>query len=353
MKSPAQWRWSSSTTPSSATTLLLSTLFLSTASAATQFSCDSVKVDERTFNFKSLAGPHTVVTHEYVPPTYHNTTYTLDLCAPLKRKGDVKAEEACPAGTRVCAIKHRWDPKTSSASVDQVIPIIISPSDDKAFEWKAELLKADADKKLSEGVSLTLTSPIKYQNREQKTTIEFRCDKELKGDEGEWDSSGLDKYVSKRAEDGTPGATPEEQFKKDGKTALVWEGYKHEGEVDTLVLRWGTGVVCPKDDKGGDKPKDGDKDKPKDGDKDKPKEGEEESSSWGFFTWFVILVFLAIASYLIFGSWLNYNRYGARGWDLLPHGDTIRDIPYLMKDWTRKVLNTVQSSGSRGGYSAV
>ncbi|KAK4224935.1 autophagy-related protein 27 [Podospora fimiseda] len=351
MKSPSQWRWSSrsssSITPSSATALLLSTLLLSTASASTPFSCDSVKVDDQTFNFKSLAGPHTVVTHEYVPPTYHNTTYTLDLCAPLKRKSDVKKEEACPTGTRVCAIKHRWDPKTSTAPVDQVIPIIISPSDDKTFEWKAELLKADADKKLAEGISLTLTSPIKYQNREQKTRIEFRCDKDLKGDEGEWDSSGLDKYVSKRAEDGPTGATPEEQFKKDGKTALVWEGYKHEGDIDTLVLRWGTGVVCPKDDKGGDK------DKPKDGDKDKPKDGEEESRSWGFFTWFVILVFLAIASYLIFGSWLNYNRYGARGWDLLPHGDTIRDIPYLMKDWTRKVLNTMQSSGSRGGYSAV
>lgn len=64
-------------------------------------------------------------------------------------------------------------------------------------------------------------------------------------------------------------------------------------------------------------------------------------------------VFLATASYLIFGSWLNYNRYGARGWDLLPHSDTIRDIPYLLKDWTRRVLNTVQGTGSRGGYSAV
>lgn len=56
---------------------------------------------------------------------------------------------------------------------------------------------------------------------------------------------------------------------------------------------------------------------------------------------------------MIFGSWLNYNRYGARGWDLLPHGDAIRDIPYLMKDWLRRVLNSVQGSGSRGGYSAV
>jgi len=64
-------------------------------------------------------------------------------------------------------------------------------------------------------------------------------------------------------------------------------------------------------------------------------------------------LFLAVAAYLIFGSWLNYNRYGARGWDLLPHGDTIRDIPYIMSDWGRRVMNTVQGGGSRGGYSAV
>lgn len=63
--------------------------------------------------------------------------------------------------------------------------------------------------------------------------------------------------------------------------------------------------------------------------------------------------FLGIAAYLIFGSWLNYNRYGARGWDLLPHGDTIRDVPYLFRDWSRKVVETVQGGRSRGGYSAV
>jgi hypothetical protein len=64
-------------------------------------------------------------------------------------------------------------------------------------------------------------------------------------------------------------------------------------------------------------------------------------------------LFLAIATYLIFGSWLNYNRYGARGWDLVPHGDALRDIPYIAKDFARKVAGTVQGGGSRGGYAAV
>lgn len=62
---------------------------------------------------------------------------------------------------------------------------------------------------------------------------------------------------------------------------------------------------------------------------------------------------MATAAYLIFGSWINYNRYGARGWEALPHSDTIQDLPYLIKDWGRSVFNTVQSTGTRGGYSAV
>lgn len=64
-------------------------------------------------------------------------------------------------------------------------------------------------------------------------------------------------------------------------------------------------------------------------------------------------VFMGVAAYLIFGSWLNYNKYSARGWDLLPHSETIRDIPYLLRDWMRRVVNTVQGGGSRGGYSVL
>ena len=71
------------------------------------------------------------------------------------------------------------------------------------------------------------------------------------------------------------------------------------------------------------------------------------------FLTYLSSAFLLIAGYLIFSSWINFTRYGARGWDLLPHSDTIRDIPYLLKDWIRRVLNTVQGTGSRGGYSAV
>ena len=64
-------------------------------------------------------------------------------------------------------------------------------------------------------------------------------------------------------------------------------------------------------------------------------------------------VFMGVAAYLIFGSWLNYNRYSARGWDLVPHSETIRDIPYLFRDWVRRVVGTIRGGGSRGGYSVL
>lgn len=62
-------------------------------------SCKEVEVDKAKFDLSELAGPHTVVTGEFAPPSHYNRTYTLDLCAPLERKGDVDARFKCPKGT--------------------------------------------------------------------------------------------------------------------------------------------------------------------------------------------------------------------------------------------------------------
>ncbi|KAK4130321.1 hypothetical protein BT67DRAFT_429941 [Trichocladium antarcticum] len=350
MKKPSQW-WSRFEAATLASLLLLAPLPAASAAENT-FRCEKLEAGQHKYNFQGLAGPHTVVTHEYARPTYHNTTYTLDLCAPLQRKGDVAKEEVCPDGTRVCAIKHRWDPKTDKSATDQVIPIVVGQAD-RPFAWEAKRLPGDEDAQKKgakkEGLRLTLHGST-YQQRAQRTVVEFRCDPDVVGTEGEWES--LDEYVPGKGEEGGGKkngrreakagdeggeSTPEQQRKKEN-AALVWGGYKREkddkgGDMDTLYLTWTTKYAC-------------------DAAVDQPAP-DQASEHWGFFTWVVILVFLAIAAYLIFGSWLNYNRHGARGWDLLPHGDSIRDVPYLLKDWVRRLLNTVQSSGSRGGYSAV
>lgn len=73
---------------------------LAAHASAVMLSCEHVRVDEQSFNLEKLGGPHSVVTTLREPPSHSNTSYTVDICKPLKRKGDVPAEEQCPSGTR-------------------------------------------------------------------------------------------------------------------------------------------------------------------------------------------------------------------------------------------------------------
>ncbi|PKS06774.1 hypothetical protein jhhlp_006848 [Lomentospora prolificans] len=330
----------------------LFSLLLATPAAA-MLHCDNVRVDGYSFDLTKLGGPHSVVTTLREPPSYSNTTYTVDICKPLKKSGDAPKEEQCPNGTRVCAIQRTYNdsnPDKSNAVVHKVVPIAGSLQDHGAFnfEFEATRLKtSDSNSDVQkEGVRLILKGgaypldvPHKEQTR-QRAIVEFICDPEKEGTENEWDPTD-DKYDPDGSDeeegDDNDGGKKEKARRADGEKQLIKDGaalkfisYGKETNSDweTLRLEWSTKYACES-------------------------AYGEGSASWGFFTWLVIIVFLGIAAYLIFGSWLNYNRYGARGWDLVPHGDAIRDIPYLMKDWTRSVLNTVQGSGSRGGYSAV
>ncbi|KAI5458143.1 autophagy-related protein 27 [Mariannaea sp. PMI_226] len=358
--------------------LLLSLLVIPAPGLASLLTCENIRVDGHSFDLSKLKGPHSVVTTRYEPnpPEHFNTTYTLDLCGPLKKSGKAKKGQECPNGTRVCAITHLLQDETDTIMDVTSIAGNLENAGGSQFEYTATRLKtsdstADSQK---EGLRLVLKGgrhPLTRAGREQRAVIELICDRNRTGTEGEWDSE--DKYdASKlrlRADEKDEGETKEGDDKdskdgdkdgdksddkgsdKDGEgedgesitehqlkkedAALIWESYGLEKDIDVLRMTWYTKYACEKRDDGGD-------------------EGDDPSSShWGFFTWFILIAFLGIATYLVFSSWLNYNRYGARGWDLLPHSDTIRDVPYLMKDWLRRVLNTVQGTGSRGGYSAV
>lgn len=81
---------------------LLSLLFAAAPAvdSATILECEKIVVDNQKFNLGVLGGPHTVVTEEFSPPEHINTTYTLDICAPLKRSDKVPKGHECPGGTR-------------------------------------------------------------------------------------------------------------------------------------------------------------------------------------------------------------------------------------------------------------
>jgi len=310
--------------------LLSSMLFPSLIVAVGNLDCHKIVTDGKVWDLSKIGGPRSVMESHETPPTWHNTTYTIDICKNLRRFDDVPDGEKCFGGTRVCAIGHTIKTIDGTDEVQDDVTEVISIAGDLADAGGGYLdakytrlstseLPEDSEK---EGLRIVLNGGF-YGNpkRKQQAVVEFLCDPNRTGTETDLDPE--DKY-----EGGEENPT-------EGISSLKFKGYDKnplDPKVDTLWLEWYTKYAC-------------------EGQKDE--DDAATSRHWGFFTWFLIIGFLVTAAYLIFGSWLNYNRYGARGWDLLPHGDTIRDVPYLLKDWTRRVVNTVQGSGSRGGYSAV
>ncbi|KAL9071718.1 MAG: hypothetical protein Q9157_005357 [Trypethelium eluteriae] len=283
----------------------------------------------------------------------------------------MKNEDQCPGNTRVCGIEYDYNSVTGTESIAEVIPIAgeFALNHGLALDPKYKRLKtseshADADR---EGVRITLHGgryPNERKGVKQKLILEMLCDRNRTGLEGDLGDGRVPPHDNSRTltarsyseDDDDEGKDPEDggddeddgdgddEEDQDKDRSLRYVSYGNEGdgknEMGVLRLEWRTKWAC-----------EGMADQNDDGTDDD--DNEDKNKHWGFFTWFIIVLFLAIAAYLIFGSWLNYNRYGARGWDLLPHGDTIRDIPYIVKDWGRKVVNAIQGPGSRGGYSAV
>ncbi|RYP47853.1 hypothetical protein DL768_006170 [Monosporascus sp. mg162] len=351
-------------------------LWLLLPQAAAMFRCNHVVADSQQYDLSALDGAHSVVISRDEGASFKNITYTVDICRPLKKKGDVPKEQQCHNGSRVCAITRDIGKGEGNKGdiIEKVVPIAGDLADYGGKSLDPEITRLTPEDLPGDdsqgGLRLVLKGGFddktkSGKKRDQKVIITFLCDPDREGTEGEYDAE--DKYddgdgplgeeaamllgrrqspLLYRAEDGEKrdgegegdGEKPvgEIQLGEGKNASLVYESYgpsDENADVDILRLTWRTKYACEgRADEGGEGPSD---------------------AHWGFFTWLVILVFLGTAAYLIFGSWLNYNRYGARGWDLVPHGDTIRDVPYLLKDWARRVLNTVQGSGSRGGYSAV
>ncbi|KAF2461970.1 autophagy-related protein 27 [Lineolata rhizophorae] len=326
--------------------------------SAVTIDCSNVVAGSRHFDLSPLKGPHSVEWITSTPPTVSNFTFTLDVCAPLGKISGVPDADQCPHGTRVCGVKTDYNEEDDIKIVDRVVPIAgdYPTSNGRALDpmWTRLRDSASNTDSNKEGLRLELHGgkyPEKRKGQKQKAVIEFLCDPDRTGlegidgsslgpSEGEVESAlaAAERRIRREEPEGDgddSGDDDDADDPEDDHRSLKFISYKVEGEDNIMVLRlsWLTKHACERDTNDGN--------------------GSSGSGHWGFFTWFIIILFLAVAAYLIFGSWLNYNRYGARGWDLVPHGDTIRDFPYLFKDWARRVMSSFQGGGSRGGYSAV
>lgn len=164
-----------------------------------------------------------------------------------------------------------------------------------AFEYEATRLKTSDSNSDSqkEGLRLVLkggkhplTGPHK-EKHDQKAIIEFVCDHDKSGLEGEWkpedryegDNRKLRREEKKdgdkegeEEDDGTESGV-EHQLKKED-AALIWESYgKDDKDADVLRLTWRTKEACEKREEGDD---------------DSGNSGS-KSGGWGFFTWFIIM----------------------------------------------------------------
>ncbi|KAJ5362001.1 hypothetical protein N7541_002845 [Penicillium brevicompactum] len=301
----------------------------SSLASALGFDCKHIKIDNYKYDLSPLGGAHEITHSVSTDDFVTNTTYRLNICNILGDSAHM-GDATCGTSKNICGFVNR-SPVDGNGDLTFGFPIVgLEPLGEGSKDPEVKRLKEiDAE---TEGLRVKLAGgSYKGDGNDQKAkkaaaVIEFQCDNERSGLEGLHTLAEAEPKERRRRE--------EETAPKTNSSSLQFKSFALADD-DTYVLRldWRTKYACDNFE----------------GDTDKPS----TSNSWGFFTWLIIIAFLCTAAYLIFGSWLNYNRYGARGWDLLPHGDTIRDVPYIFQDWLRRVVNTLQGAGSRGGYSAV
>ena len=164
-------------------------------------------------------------------------------------------------GPIVCAIERLINPIEKTNSISRVIPIAGEFPESKLNPSFTALSKATTLEQ--EGFRAVLNGGT-YSGRTQRAIIDFICDPELEGTEGE--AKPKDGYKnSKRAEEVAAAGNA---------TAMTFISYSAgEKNTDTLMLEWRTKYACENIDNG---------------------DGGSSTRHWGFFTWFIIMFVSAI-----------------------------------------------------------
>lgn len=304
--------------------------------------CNKAIADGITWDLSVLGGPKSVMHTIDELVSLKNITYTIDICQGLILKERKTGEKLCPFGSRVCAMERIVNDNTSILERGWPIAGELKEHSGGHIDEKWERLKTSSSTSNMEieGVKLEMNGGFKFRDngekRPQKAVVEFICDHNRIGTENLVNPE--DEYIlpspqsTKMVESYNKTAKTNENKIDPNLSSLTFVEYNQDREdLDVLYLSWRTKFAC----------------------EDAKEQKSTKEHHWSFFSWFFLVIFLSLAAYVIFAIWLNFNRDGARGWDLLPHSDTIQDIPYLFKDWMRRVLNTIQGNGSRRGYAAV
>ncbi|KAF8609082.1 hypothetical protein BDV93DRAFT_519099 [Ceratobasidium sp. AG-I] len=276
--------------------ILLLLLCASHALAQTPFDCSSVELSGVKYDLTLLHDDRAIARERQSPPTQMRDELRFNICKDLGQRSDVKSNEQCGANTRACLTTTNKKDGESDRIIS-VVPVALSSS-----KYTVQALPSDSGK----GLVLTFTGgPYPDSNsKAQSLKISMFCAAETKNPD---------------------------TFEYDG---------------SEVSIKWNVVEACGPQ-KSGDPPKTNDP--PNTGDGSAPGSNDTGGSSMG---WFFFILLLIIAAYFGLGAYHNYNQYGASGWDLIPHRDFWRDVPYLIGDLVSHLFSSGRGGG-RGGYQSV
>lgn len=263
------------------------------------------KFESRLYDLTSINYDLYVMDSKDTPPSTTETTWYFSTSGPLSSDN-----EDCPKGSQVCGVQRvRLGDKET---VTEVIPVAGEFESFKSGIQTREIGNGG-------GLVVTFTGGKWGDSQDMSAELTFKCNKSVAG------------VVEPKL--------------------ISWDGKRVSLEL-THVLVCPTGGESPDNGKGDDN-KDGDKGRNGDGGKDQYEDTESGFTLWSLIKWMFIIAIILVALVFLVRALTDYQRYGLTGLDLLPQSDTIRDIPYLVRDFFRKIANTFAGGPSRGGYSAV
>ncbi|KAG8704632.1 hypothetical protein FRC09_003419 [Ceratobasidium sp. 395] len=223
-----------------------------------------------------------------LPPTTMHDSLRFNICGDLKHQDGVKDVDQCGQGTRACLTTTN----KKEGEQDRVVSVV--PLAQSSSDYTIQPFSSDSGK----GLTLILNAgAYPSDGSKQSLKVVMLCTKETQAPK-------LTGY------DGTQ-----------------------------ATIEWYVVEACGSKSTG---------DPPKTGGGSTPSNEDAGGSSMG---WFFFILFLVIMAYFGLGAYHNYNQYGASGWDLVPHRDFWRDVPYLIRDLVSQLFSSGRSS--RGGYTSV
>ncbi|KAG9036585.1 hypothetical protein FRB95_008419 [Tulasnella sp. JGI-2019a] len=233
------------------------------------------------------------------PPSTFEDEVRFNLCDVIKKREGYDSLDQCPSGTLACFTEVNKKPNDGAERITAVIPLAVESGLNIQYKIIPPAIGLTL---LLHGSRWPADAPTSLR---QSFNITLLCDPSTESEP---------KFVSYNQGDGG------------------------------MFVEWSNPSACAHE--GGDQKSPDTTPPPSPGDGPSKSEG-------GGMRWFFFLLLMGVIAYFGLGAYSNYTNYGSRGWDLVPHRDFWRDVPYLAGDLVAHIVNSIRGGNSRSGYVSV